>query len=150
MEQNSEYDGDNSSQYDGGEDFNEALANLPGVAPPHYSAMMSPQSIHDTQHGHEGEAHDWNMPPIQAHPNPVGGHQLLIPPPPPMNNMQQWPPLAESPGSNGSGSRPDLPPLMIPENGQGSPSARSPTNDAPLTIDDEHVRFDSDNEEMAD
>jgi F-box and leucine-rich repeat protein GRR1 len=84
------------------------------------------------------------MPPIQAYPQPVQGLGLAPPPPPPppMQNLAHFPQL----GGHSSPNRPDLPPLVIPDETQGSPSARSPTHDAPLTIDDEHVRFDSDDD----
>jgi hypothetical protein len=51
--------------------------------------------------------------------------------------MQQLPFLQ----AQGSSNRPDLPSLVIPPNNESSPNAMSPTNDAPLTIDDEDVQF---------
>lgn len=55
-------------------------------------------------------------------------HTLLPPPPPPAPQIHQTPFT-------------QLPPLTIPPpqalNGEGSPNAMSPTNDAPLTLDDD-------------
>lgn len=66
------------------------------------------------------------------------------------------PPLHQQPftHNNNNNNRPELPPLVIPilppNNGSGSPNAMSPTNDAPLAIDDAEVQFGSDEEGMCD
>ncbi len=59
--------------------------------------------------------------------------------------MQQLP----FPPAQESSNRPDLPPLVIPSTNEGNPNAMSPTNDAPLTIDDDDIPFGegSDNED---
>lgn len=71
----------------------------------------------------------------------VGPANNQIPPPPPP--PPPAPPLHQMPfqQAEGSNNRPDLPPLAIPVAMDGSPSAMSPTHDAPLTIDDDDVQF---------
>ncbi|KIW06372.1 uncharacterized protein PV09_02828 [Verruconis gallopava] len=103
---------------------NDMMTSLPGIGPHHV--------IH--------------MPPIPPHPQPVTGHghYNLQPPQPSAPSVQQFP---FQHADDGSPTRPDLPPLVIPAANPGSPNAMSPTNDAPLTIDDEEVQFGSDNEE---
>lgn len=81
--------------------------------------VLTPQTI--LPHVHAGHH------PTPAHLQPL---QLdtLPPPPPPAPQIHQTP-------FN------QLPPLTIPPlqalNGEGSPNAMSPTNDAPLTLDDD-------------
>lgn len=61
--------------------------------------------------------------------------QTLLPPPPPPAPQIQQSPFNQHP------QQANLPPLTIPPpralSGEGSPNAMSPTNDAPLTLDDD-------------
>jgi hypothetical protein len=90
------------------------------------------QLVHHAQNGH---AQATFPPQVLQHPQ---FHTLLPPPPPPAPQLQQQP-------FNQHPQQQHLPPLQIPPPqpmaGDGSPNAMSPTNDAPLTLDDDDENF---------
>jgi F-box and leucine-rich repeat protein GRR1 len=90
--------------------------------------------------GNANGTQQWVLQQHAQHP-PQAGMTLLPPPPPPLS---QAPPLHQQPFTQHP-QQAALPPLQIPPHPQpndtGSPNAMSPTNDAPLTLDDDEVNF---------
>jgi F-box and leucine-rich repeat protein GRR1 len=102
---------------------------------------------HASNHPHGNHGNVWILQQHMAHAqtgNPTPAqlaqmqlpqlHTLLPPPPPPVPQIHQSP-FSQHPQQQ------NLPPLQIPPpqalGGEGSPNAMSPTNDAPLTLDDD-------------
>jgi F-box and leucine-rich repeat protein GRR1 len=112
--------------------YDDSEMDTHGNGLPHQSNVWASQQPHTTtvhpqaQAGGPTYAQVLQLPPFQP---------LLPPPPPPPAPQIHQSPFSQHP------QQANLPPLMIPPpqaiGGEGSPNAMSPTNDAPLTLDDD-------------